>query len=156
MSMLPLRLWGRWAPTYWSHNRGTPPPPPTVWDTNKAYTRTQYRTIISKVRKNNRLALEEAERRAQSLEANYVITKDAGTYAAMLTLHKEISVLRTTATRKLLLSQRIFEQGESSGRLLAWLARERFTIAHIANIKDDQGHIQSDPLFNQCQICTLL
>lgn len=29
---------------------------------------------------------------------------------------------------------------------MAWLARERFTIAHIANIKDDQGHIQSDPL----------
>lgn len=65
-----------------------PPPSPTVWDTNKAYTHTQHRTFISKVRKNNRLALEEAERRAQSLEANYVITKDAGTYAAMLTLQK--------------------------------------------------------------------
>lgn len=145
MSMLPLRLWGRWVPT--GHTTGDPPPTHRRYgDAYKDYTRTQYRTIISKVRKNNRLALEEAERRAQSLEANYVITKDAGTYAAMLTLHKEISVLRTTATRKLLLSQRIFEQGESSGRLLVWLARERFTIAHIANIKDDQGHIQSDPL----------
>lgn len=112
----------------------------------KAYTWGQYSTTISKVRKSNRL--EEAEGRAQSLESSYVVTRDAGTYAALQTLHREISVMRATATRKLLpsQSQRIFEQGERSGRLLGWLARKRSTVAHIANIKDDQEHIQSDPV----------
>lgn len=103
--------------------------------------------VINKVGKLNKLALEEAEGRAQSLDSSYVTTKDAGTYATLQALHREIALLRATATRKLLLSQsqRIFQQGERSGRLLAWLAKECSTIAHIANIKDDMGNLLADP-----------
>lgn len=74
-------------------------------------------------------------------------TKDAGTYDTLQALHHEIALLRATATRKLLLSQsqRIFEQGERSGKLLAWLAKDPSTIAHIANIKDDMGQLLADP-----------
>lgn len=88
---------------YWVVNRGTAPPP-MLWDAFKAYTRGQYSTIISKVRKDNKLALEEAESQAQSLESSYVANKDAVTYAALQTLQREISVLRANATRKILLS----------------------------------------------------
>lgn len=40
-------------------------------------------------------------------------------------------------------TQRIFEQGERTGRLLAWLARERASVSHIANIRG--GDLLSDP-----------
>lgn len=42
-------------------------------------------------------------------------------------------------------TQKIFEQGERTGRLLAWLARERSTTTHIAHIRDDDGLLHSDP-----------
>lgn len=32
------------------------------------------------------------------------------------------------------------------GRLLALFVRERSTLLHIANIRDDNGYLQSDPL----------
>lgn len=51
--------------TYWLQNRATAPPP-MVWDAFKAYTQGQYRMVINKVRKTNKLALEEVEGRAQS------------------------------------------------------------------------------------------
>lgn len=61
-------------------------------------------------------------------------------------LYKEIAVMHNTACRKLLpsQSQQIFEQGERTGRFLAWLARERFTTSHIAKILDENGSLQSE------------
>lgn len=92
--MLPLRLRKRWTPT--GHLVGGRPPP-GVWDAYEAYIRRQYRTIISKVRKDNRVALEDAEKQAQILEASYATTREAGTYATLKKIHREILVLRDTA-----------------------------------------------------------
>lgn len=66
----------------------------------------------------------------------------------MQILYKEIALMRATSYWKLLLSrsQKILEQGERTGRLLGWLARERCTTSHIANIRDNSGSLQSDPL----------
>lgn len=132
---------------YWALNEGTVPPP-VLWDAFKAYTRGQYKTAIGKVRKDTRLALEEAERKVLLLENNYVHTKDVLTYDAMQSLHREISLMRIETTKKQLLaqSQRIFEQGEKTGRLLAWLARERSSSLHIVHIRDDTGVLRSDPI----------
>lgn len=130
---------------YWTINEGTVPPP-TLWDAFKAYTRGQYQTAIGRVRKDTRLALEEAEKKVLLLEKEYVHTRNVLTYDTMQSLHREISLLRIETTRKQLLaqSQRIFEQGEKTGRMLAWLAKERSPSMHIAHIKDDEGMIHSD------------
>lgn len=64
--------------TYWTGAM------PRVWVAYKAYARGQYCIfIIDKVRKDNRLALEDVERQALHLEASYVTNRDAGTYAAL-------------------------------------------------------------------------
>lgn len=74
-------------------------------------------------------------------------TKDILTYDALQSLHREISLMRVETTKKQILaqSQRIFEQGERTGRLLACLAKERSSQSHIAHIKDDRGKLCSDP-----------
>lgn len=60
---------------------------------------------------------------------------------------EKIALMWTTTCRKLLLSQsqRFFEQGERTGRLLAWLAKERFTTFHILNIRDSTDTLHADP-----------
>lgn len=62
-------------------------------------------------------------------------------------------LLRTTLTKKLLLnqSQHIFEQGEPTGYLLAWLSREQSVTTSIANIRGSDGRLVSDPAeINAC------
>lgn len=85
--------------------------------------------------------------KAQSLESIHVNNRQDESYRELQKLYKEIALLRATACRKLLLSQSqwIFEQGERTSRLLAWLAREGSTTSHIANIRDGHGALYSDP-----------
>lgn len=89
---------------YWGHNIGTADPP-VLWDTYKAYTCGQYQRVIGKVRKDTQLALEAAELRAQALESDYVLNREAETYYALQAVHREISLLRITTSRKVLLCQ---------------------------------------------------
>lgn len=121
---------------YWGHNVGTADPP-VLWDSYKAYTQGQYQRVIGKVRKERQLALEGAELRARELESDNV-HRAAEIYNALQAVHREISLLRTTATRKILLGQthRIFKQGDRTSRMLVWLVRERSFTPHIANIRD--------------------
>lgn len=67
---------------YWVLNRGTAPPL-IPWDVYKRYTRGQYKMIISRVRRDMGLALEEAERKVQPLEYDYVTNKGVPTYDAI-------------------------------------------------------------------------
>lgn len=131
---------------FWVHNQATAAPA-VVWDAFKAYAQGQYQLTIGKVRRESSLALEEVEAKAWELEAKYVISKTQDTYRDLQVLYKEKAVICTTSSQKILLnqSQRVFEQGERTGRLLAWLAKERSTTTHIAHIRDDDGLLHSDP-----------
>lgn len=59
----------------------------------------------------------------------------------------EVQLLRLNAANKQLLyqRQRVFEQGERSGHMLAWLSKEPTNMTHIANIKNESGRLLSDP-----------
>lgn len=54
---------------------------------------------------------------------------------------REVSCLRVTVAKKQMLyqSQRIFEQGERTGRLLVWLSKKQCSSTQIASIKDVDG-----------------
>lgn len=89
---------------FWERNLGTAEPP-ILWDAYKAYVRGQYQGLIAKARKDSRLALEAAEGRALKLESIYMQGGDEATYANLRSVHREISLLRTEASRKISLSQ---------------------------------------------------
>lgn len=97
-----------------------------------------------RVRKESLQTLEEAEYRARELEAQYVSTRTVEICRGLKVLYKEIAVLRITSSQKILLSQsqRIFEQGESTGRLLAWLAKERSNTG-VPNHLKTEGQISN-------------
>lgn len=121
--------------------------PAVVWDAFKAHTRGQNQFIIGKVGRESSQTLEEAENRARELEAQYVSTRSVDICRDLKVLYKEIAVPRTTASLKILLSQtqRIFEQGERTGRLLACLAKESSHTTHIAHISSVNGTRHSTP-----------
>ena len=111
---------------YWAVNPGSAGPL-SVWDAFKAYTRGRYQSIIARVRRERRADLVGAEGRAALQEAQYVRSRDPCDYDALQSLTGEVVRIRTALTQKRLLaqSQRIFEQGERSGKLLAWLSQEQ-------------------------------
>lgn len=60
---------------------------------------------------------------------------------------REFHLLRVSAAKKQLFykSQRIFEHGEKTGRMLAWLSRGQMVSTPVANIRDDTGRLLTDP-----------
>lgn len=60
-------------------------------------------------------------------EARFVRSRNSQDYVRLQSLTGEVLRLCTSLTQKLMLaqSQCIFEQGERSGKLLAWLSREQ-------------------------------
>lgn len=71
----------------------------------------------------------------------------------LLAALRGVQLLKLKAAKKQLIyqSQRVFEQGERTGRLLAWLSREQTMSAHFANIRDRSGRLLSDPReINSC------
>lgn len=130
---------------YWDTNPGTASAM-TVWDAFKAYTRGRYQTIIARVRRERRADLSDAERKADLQEAQFLRTKDPGDYDTLQLLTREVVRIRTSLTRKSLLAQtqRIFEQGERSGKLLAWLSREQQGGMCIPHIQGPDGCLTYD------------
>lgn len=104
---------------YWSTNPGSA----AEWDAFKAVSRGQYQTLIGQVRGRLKADLVKAEEEAARLEERYILTKDLQDYSNLQEATGRVLLLRTSLTRKKLLlkSQRIFKQGEHTGRFLAWL-----------------------------------
>lgn len=137
---------------YWAAN-----PPATVpastWEDFKFHARDHYQKAIGSTRRQSGEALLQAERRAGRLEAQYTANKDETCRIDLQCAMREVTLLRVAATRKIMLhqSQRIFEQGERTGRLLAWLSREQAATTSVANIKEASGRLLSDPRdINRC------
>lgn len=88
-----------------------------------------------------------AEARAGGLEAAYVRDLTSQAYASLQEALRDVSLLHTSITKLYLLhqSQRIFEQGERSGRLLAWLSREYSSPVSISRIRSPDGEVLTDP-----------
>lgn len=127
---------------YWATNPGTADIT-TVWDAFKATIRGPYRTIIARVHREHRVELTRAERDAASGEELFIRTWDPQHYAHLQLLTREVLDLRTSLTQKKLLaqSQRIFEQGERPGRLLAWLSREQMRGMSVPHIMGPRGEL---------------
>lgn len=131
---------------FWAVNVGSADPA-VAWDAFKATTRGHYQTIIARVQRERRADLVKAEREASSAEALFVRTRDPAHYSHLQFMTKEAVRLRTCLTQKKMLaqSQRIFEQGERSGRLLAWLSREQAGRMSISHIRDSSGQLIHTP-----------
>lgn len=102
---------------------------------------------IARTRRQTGAALLQAERRAADFEIQYATTRDEVHRADLQCAVHEVALLRVAAAKTQLLhqSQRIFEQGEWTGQLLAWLSREQSVTTSVANIKDAAGQMLSDP-----------
>lgn len=136
---------------FWTDN---PPAtaPASSWEIFRYHAREHYQTI-SRAQRQTGAALLQAERRATDLEAQYSASRDEVHRVDLQCAVREVALLRVAATKKLLLhqSQCIFEQGEWTGRLLAWLSREQSMTTTVANIKDVTGQLLSDPRdINSC------
>lgn len=112
--------------SYWTINTDTASAS-SVWDAFKAFSRGQYQHIISKVRRERRRELTNLEAETTRQEAIYIRSPDPQSYARLQSLLRETLLLRTALTQKKILhqTQRILEQGERTGHLLAWLSREQ-------------------------------
>lgn len=86
--------------------------------------------------------LVEAEQRAST----YIQTQGPQTYQALQVALREVCLLRTKATNVGLLhqTQHIFEQGEKTGHLQAWLAKEQSVPVSIPCIADSDGAVLID------------
>lgn len=80
-------------------------------------------------------------------EALYIRAPDPQTYARLQSLLRETLLLRTALTQKKLLhqTQRIFEQGERTGCLLAWLSKEQSMGMTISQIRAQDDSLLSTP-----------
>lgn len=76
------------------------------------------------------------EAEAVRQEALHVSSQDPHSFARLESMSREILLMRTTLTQKNFLhqTQHIFEQGEKTGRLLAWLSREQSSGMTIGQI----------------------
>lgn len=142
---------------YWDVNPGSAKAI-TVWDTFKAYTRGRYQTIIARVRRERRADLVTAERKADLQEAQFLRTKDPRDYDVLQLQSGEVVRIRTSLTQKRLLAQahHIFEQGERSGKLLAWLSREQTGGMCIPHIQGPGGDLRYTPdEINNCFVSSI-
>lgn len=80
------------------------------------------------------------------MEAAYVRDRTPQAYSSLQEALRDVSLIRTSITKLHLLhqSQRIFAQGERSGRLLAWLSREYSSPVSISRIRSPNGEILTE------------
>lgn len=97
----------------------------TTWEAFKAFSRGSFQAIIRRVKIDQSADVAAAELRASTLETTYARVQDFLVYQSLQAALRDV-LLRTEATKVHLLhqTQRIFEHGVKTGRLLAWLARE--------------------------------
>lgn len=137
---------------FWTDNSGTGAET-SVWDGFKASSRGQYQSIIAAVRGDRRAELEEVEDEALKQEALYVRSREPQHFTRLQSLTQKALLLRMSLTQKKLLhqTQRIFEQGEKTGHLLARLSKEQSEVMTIAQIQGQDGVLLSHPRdTNQC------
>lgn len=81
------------------------------------------------------------------LEAQYAVTGEESQRLPLSAALREVPLLRGSAANKQLLykSQRVFEQGERTGRMLAWLSKEHTISTQVANVRDNSGRLLTDP-----------
>lgn len=124
-----------------------------VWDTFEAYMCGCYLSSIARERKNDKVTLEEVETRAQELESRFALTSNPITAQDMKVAYREVMLLRVAKAnkRQLAQTQRIFEQGDKPGRLLAWISKEQSPVSTIARLRRDDGTMVTDPVnINVC------
>lgn len=99
------------------------------------------------LRRGARKELQEAENKAMALETIYARDRDPLVYSSLQAALRDVSLIRISATKIHLLhqSQRIFKQGERSGRLLAWLSQQHSTPVSISHIQSPTGEVMVDP-----------
>lgn len=118
-------------------------PVPVIWDAFKVCMRGKFQAYISNVCKGARKELQESEAKAGALEAEYIGNHSPQAYSSLQEALRDDSLIRISTTKIHLLhqSQWIFEQGERSGRLLAWLSREHSSPVSISRIQSSSGEI---------------
>lgn len=133
-----ISFWSTW-------DRSTPAP--FAWDAFNATMRGSFQDHIGRVRRGARKELQEAEAKVGALETVCIRECTPQAYSSFQEALRDVSLLRISTTKIHLLhqSQRIFEQGERSGRLLAWLSREHSSPVSIAQIQSINGEILMDP-----------
>lgn len=124
-----------------------------VWDTFKAYVRGCYLSSIVRERRNDGITLEEAEAKARDLESRFTLTSNPIIAQDTKVVYREVTLLRVAKANKqqLAQTQKIFEQGEKIGRLLAWISKEQSPVSTIASIRRSDGTSVTDPVnINLC------
>lgn len=119
---------------------------PDSWDAFKVCMRGNFQAHIGRIRREAHRELQSAEARTQALESRYVEERSPQVYAQYREALRDVNLLRASATKVRLLhqSQRIFEQGERNGRLLAWLSREHSSPTSISRILSPDGEILTE------------
>lgn len=82
-------------------NVGTTSVKNNTWDAFKAFIRGCYQFSISQARKNAAITIEEAETRAQTLEFQFVLTRNPVMYLDMQAAYREVMLLRVAKAKKI-------------------------------------------------------
>lgn len=118
------------------------------WETFKAYVRGQIISYTSSKTNKIKLEMQELDKKIQELEREVYADQSKALTQELLTLRAKYNALSTTKAESSLirLKQSFYDQGEKSGRLLAWQIKKQEAERAISSIELPDGRISVDPL----------
>lgn len=117
------------------------------WEAFKAFLRGQIISFTSPKLKHTRLKLEQLDSRIKNLEKESFLVGRDSPHQELLLLRTEYNKLSAerAANNLLRLKQAFYDQGEKSGKLLAWRIRQLESERAISIIENSKGEKTTDP-----------
>lgn len=112
-----------------------------LWETLKAYIRGEIISYSCRETKIKKTKLSEIQKRITQLDTVYAISPSPALYKERLSLQSEFDLLSTDHTSELLMKSRqvYYEQGDKTGRLLAYQLRQTSSSHQISQIQTSDG-----------------
>uniref|UniRef100_A0A803JHH5 Reverse transcriptase domain-containing protein n=1 Tax=Xenopus tropicalis TaxID=8364 RepID=A0A803JHH5_XENTR len=131
---------------YWELNQGSAPRE-ELWEASKVVARGTLISAIAKARKKTKEEVKEAEAAHGEAEKDHINTQSEESQQLLSQAQRNVELAHTKLTRKRLLytNQRIFDQGEKAGKLLAYLSKSRDSQTLIPRIRDPNGVLATTP-----------
>ncbi len=124
--------------------------PAVRWDSFKAYIRGQIISFTSTKSRTDNHQMKSLEFQIKNLEKDLFQNqcKDIVTHQKLLLLSTQFNEISANkaASSMLKLRQSYYDQGEKTGRLLAWCIKQQVSERAISYVEDDKGNTVIDPV----------
>lgn len=132
--------------TYWELNINSSSTN-MVWEASKAAARGTIIAAVSQARAKAKQGIAEAEGKVQETEQILSEDNNETNHQALIAAQRNLELAQTTVTRKRLLyaNQRVFDQGDKNGKVLAYLAKTTYASTLVPRIQINTDFYISEP-----------